>query len=88
MNFQFSSHAIDRVMGRLSSVVTYAEVQQAMTHQQMRRGDNQVLVKRLEHPVRIKDETAINGYVQGDKVYAEVTMRNDGAVIDTVALRY
>ncbi len=83
---QFSSHAIERVLGRLSAVISYGEVQSALSAKQFRKCDNRILVKILDHAIEIKDSDAISGRVRGDKVYALVTILDGNCRVDSIAL--
>ena len=87
MEVQFSSHALDRLMGRMSNVVSYADVQSKLSNQQLRSGHYVIEVKKLDHVVRVDDVTAIGGKVQGNIVVAHVDVVDGGAMVRTVALR-
>jgi hypothetical protein len=87
MEAQFSVHAIERVTGRMASVTNYAEVQRAVQAERVAI-TKRVLVKNLDRPVQIKDETADTGYVRGDKVFAYVQPVNGGLLIATVCLGF
>src|SRR5690348_4427948 len=88
MEVQFTSHAIERVCGRLASVVSYGEVQSNLASKKLLNCNARVLIKVLDHQVTVKDPDAINGQVQGNKVYALVNVRDGGCRVDTVALSY
>jgi hypothetical protein len=88
MNVQFTSHAIQHIQGRLSSVITYAEVQQCLSEMQPRPGNQHLLIKKLPHAVDIRDDTCIDKHVRGDKVWSLCTVSQDGIRVDTVALSF
>lgn len=87
MDVQFSSHAVERVLGRMASVTSYAEVQLAVAKASAT-SHRRIVIKRLCKTVAIRDETAVGGLVKGDTVYAHVTPRNGGLVVDTVCLDF
>jgi len=91
MDFQFTPHAIERLLGRYGSLVAYGEVQAAVSAKcangQLRKGDNEVLVKTLPNVIEVKDETALNGRTRGTKVMALLHVNGVGAFIDTIVLR-
>ena len=88
MNVQFSSHAVERVCGRMSNVVTYGEVQSALTAKELRPGKFRIQVKQLPNAVIVKDEEALGGTVKGDKVFALISVAKEGAMVDTIALSF
>lgn len=91
MDIQFSNHAIERVTGRFSRLAEYIEVYVAVSQKakanQLRPGNNEVLVKILRGPVKVKDPTCVDGSVKGDRIVALCTVKNGGCYIDTVVLR-
>jgi hypothetical protein len=88
MDIQFSSHAVERVCGRLSSVVSYGEVQSELSRRELRPGMFRVCIKKLSHSVTVKDDTALGGQVKGNKVFALIRVTKDGAIVDTIALSF
>ena len=85
---EFTSHAIDRIFGRLSGIVQYAEVQTVLVHKPLKNGDNRVLIKTLGQIIKVSDPTAFNGKVEGNKVYALTSVRDHGVRVNTIALSY
>lgn len=83
---QFTPHALERVLGRMSPVVTYAEVQAAVAASPVANCHRRLIVKRLARPAKIADAETYSGFVQGDVVYAHVSPVNGGWMVDTVCL--
>ena len=84
MEIQFSSHAVERVVGRFADVATYAEVLNGIIGKKLFKGENQVVVKKFADEIIINDEGERK---QGDWVVAVVNVVEDGANVVSVVLR-
>lgn len=92
MDMQFTPHAIDRVTNRYGHIVSYGEVQAAVTNRVGNccpaNGKLEIVVKKLSHSVRVVDpEMFMTGYACGDTVIAKCLIKNGGCYIDTIVLR-
>lgn len=86
---QFTWHAMERVAadGRLGKLTSYAQVQHVLVTKPLRNGIQSVEITTLDKAVRLADEKATNGYVQGNKVFAKVDVTNgDEVTVLTVTL--
>ncbi len=85
---EFTDHAVQRLFGRLQSVVSYAEIQTVLVNKPLKSGEQRVLIKTLSQIVKVQDPSAFNGKVEGNKVFALTSVQDNGVRVMTIALSY